>query len=87
MFDSGGVYGTIPSSVLGTGQTSGYVPAGTTISVYSTDGQTLLYSYTTTASNALSVTSGGTMETGYDTVLAATGVHRLQPQRCRDDDL
>ena len=66
MFDSGGLYGTIPSSVLGTGQTSGYVPAGTTISVYTPDGQTLLYSYTTTATNSPSVTSGGTMETGYE---------------------
>ncbi len=65
MFDTAGLHGTIPSSVLGTGQTSGYVPEGTTISVYSTDGQ-LLYSYTTTASNTPAVTSGGTMETGYE---------------------
>jgi hypothetical protein len=65
MFDTGGLHGTIPSSVLRTGQTSGYVPAGTIISVYSTDGQ-LLYSYTTTASNTPAVTSGGTMETGYE---------------------
>ncbi|MGO9353779.1 MAG: hypothetical protein ACLP3C_24210 [Mycobacterium sp.] len=41
------------------------MPEGTTISVYSTDGQ-LLYSYTTTASNTPAVTSGGTMETGYE---------------------
>jgi hypothetical protein len=66
MVDSGGVYGTIPSSVLGTGQNSGYVPAGTHISVYTPDGQTLLYSYTTTATNSPYVTSGGTMETGYE---------------------
>ncbi len=65
MIDSGGVYGTIPSSLLGTGQNSGIVPAGTTISVYTSDGQTLLYSYTTTATNGPSVTSGGIMNTGY----------------------
>jgi hypothetical protein len=41
------------------------VPAGTTISVYTSDGQTLLYSYTTTATNTPFVTSGGTMNTGY----------------------
>src|SRR5262249_93216 len=64
MFDSGGLYGTIPSSVLGTAQTSGYVPAGTTISVYTPDGRTLLYSYTTTATNSPYVT-GSRMETGY----------------------
>ena len=45
--DSGGVNGFIPSSVLDTGQTSGIVPAGTTISVYTSNGETLLYSYTT----------------------------------------
>ena len=66
MFDSGGLYGTIPSSVLGTGQTTGYVPAGTTISVYTPDGHTLLYSYTTTGTNSPYVTSGGRMETGYE---------------------
>ena len=65
MIDSGGLYGTIPSSVLGTGQVSGTVPAGTTISVYTSDGQTLLYSYTTTGTNSPTVTSGGMMETGY----------------------
>jgi hypothetical protein len=63
--DSGGVYGSIPSSVLGTGQVSGTVPAGTTISVYTPDGQTLLYSYTTNATDGPLVTSGGTMNTGY----------------------
>jgi hypothetical protein len=66
MIDSGGVYGTIPSSVLGTGQVSGTVPAGTTISVYTSNGQTLLYSSTTTGTNSPAVTSGGTMETGYE---------------------
>ena len=37
--DSGGVYGTIPSSIAGSG-----VASGDAISVY--DGNTLLYSYT-----------------------------------------
>ena len=62
--DSGGVHGTIPSSVLGTGQTSGAVPAGTTISVYTSNGQTLLYSYTTTNANSPTVISRGLMNTG-----------------------
>ncbi len=65
MFDSGGLYGTIPASVLGTGQTTGYVPAGTIISVYTPDGHTLLYSYTTTGTNSPYVT-GSRMETGYE---------------------
>ncbi len=64
MFDTGGLHGTIPASVLGTGQTTGYVPAGTEISVYSTDGQ-LLYSYTTTSGNSPYV-EGTQMETGYE---------------------
>jgi hypothetical protein len=66
MIDSGGLYGTIPSSVLGTGQVSGNVPSGTIISVYTSDGQTLLYSYTTTGTNSPAITSGGRMETGYE---------------------
>ncbi len=64
--DSGGQYGALPSSVVGVdtvpitlgpfsfGQT---LPAGTTISVYTSDGSTLLYSYTTTASTGPLVTS------------------------------
>ncbi|TVS89405.1 hypothetical protein FPZ47_07110 [Mycobacterium helveticum] len=64
MFDSGGLYGTIPSSLLATGQSSGNLPAGTVISVYAPDGQTL-YSYTTTATNSPYVT-GTRMETGYE---------------------
>jgi hypothetical protein len=67
--DSGGVYGTIPSTLLGTGQTSGTVPAGTVISVYTSDGHTLLYSYTTTATNSPTVTSGGIMNTGFEPFL------------------
>lgn len=64
LVDSGGEYGSIPSSILGTGQTSGSVPAGTTIGVYTDDGLTLLYSYTTTATNSPLVASGQ-MNTGY----------------------
>ena len=58
--DSGGVYGTIPSSVIG----SGTVPPGTVISVYTSNGQ-LLYSYTTNATDGPTVTSGNVMDTGY----------------------
>ena len=46
LIDSGGVYGTIPTNILA-GTPYDYVPAGTKISVYTPDGQTLLYSYTT----------------------------------------
>ena len=46
IIDSGGVYGTIPAYLVG-GQSSGLVPSGTKISVYSADGQTLLWSWTT----------------------------------------
>jgi hypothetical protein len=63
--DSGGVYGTIPSSVIGNSQLSGNLPAGTVVSVYTGDGQTLLYSYTTTATNTPTITSGNVMNTGY----------------------
>jgi hypothetical protein len=62
IIDSGDNFGSIPASVLGTGQTSGTVPAGTVISVFTSNGQ-LLYSYTTTATNGLTVT-GSVMNTG-----------------------
>ncbi len=47
VIDSGGVYGTMPSSVLGgvTPTANGTLPDGTTIAVYTKDG-TPLYSYT-----------------------------------------
>ena len=64
--DSGGVYGTIPSSVIGNSQTSGDLPVGDTVSVYTADGQTLLYTYTTTATNSPTVVSGTTMDTGFE---------------------
>lgn len=56
LIDSGGVYGTMPSNIYSnyvnytdpqSGITSKYVPPNTKISVYTPDGQTLLYSYTT----------------------------------------
>jgi hypothetical protein len=58
------VYGTIPQSLapqLGGGT---LLPAGTEISVYTADGQTLLYSYTTTT-NGPHVVSGDLMNSGY----------------------
>ena len=58
VIDSGGEQGYLPSSV------SGSLPAGTTISVYTSDGSTLLYSYTTTAGNSPTVISGDQMNTG-----------------------
>ncbi len=60
--DSGGVYGTIPSSAVGN---TGSLPVGTEITVYNSDGQQL-YSYTTTATNSPTVTSGGGMNTGFE---------------------
>lgn len=53
--DSGGVYGAMPSSVLeeaGVTPTQlGVLPNGTTVQVYTDDGQTLLYSYTVNSSD------------------------------------
>jgi hypothetical protein len=40
IIDSGGVYGTMPSSIFG-GPVGGNLPAGTLISVYTTGGQPL----------------------------------------------
>lgn len=40
------------------------MPAGSIISVYTGDGSTLLYSYTTTAANSPAVISGDQMNTG-----------------------
>lgn len=64
--DSGGVYGTLPVAVVPTGtpQSNGTIAAGVPISVYASDGQTLLYSYVTDASNGPWVVSSG-MNTGY----------------------
>jgi hypothetical protein len=72
VIDSGGVYGTMPSSVLGnvTPTAGGYLPDGTTVQVYSADGSTLLYSYTVNSATAGSLSpsvvsgDGATMNTG-----------------------
>ena len=51
--DSGGILGSVPDTVYGDGPK---VPPGTKVSVYTEDGETLLYSYTTTRGNTLGVT-------------------------------
>lgn len=68
VIDSGGVHGTIPSTVwTAVGETQ--VPGGMQILVYSADGKTLLYSYTTTNTDAPHVTTDAAqsqqMNTGY----------------------
>jgi hypothetical protein len=57
--DSGGVFGTIPSSL----ESGSSVPSGTTIDVYNQPGGTLLYSYTT----------GNLGSSGYDGPTPVTG--------------
>ncbi|WP_328362147.1 PecA family PE domain-processing aspartic protease [Mycobacterium sp. NBC_00419] len=64
IIDSGGVYGTILQSISG-GAVGSTVPAGTKISVYTADGSTLLYSYTTTSYGSPTVISTGLINTGY----------------------
>jgi hypothetical protein len=69
--DSGGVYGTIPSSLVGN---AGSVPPGTTITVYDSPGGTELYSYTTGTdslgdSTAPTVTSGTSIDSGVEPFL------------------
>ncbi|WP_059014090.1 PecA family PE domain-processing aspartic protease [Mycobacterium sp. M26] len=61
IIDSGGVYGTILQSIVG----SSSVPAGTKISVYTADGSTLLYSFITTSFGSPTVISTGLINTGY----------------------
>ncbi len=62
IIDSGGVYGTMPSSVIGG---SGSLPANTTISVYDDAQKThLLYSYNTNDYQP-TVISSGLMNTGF----------------------
>jgi len=71
IIDTGGVYGTLPSYLIGIppagpGEDPVYAPSGTKISVYTADGQTLLYSYTTAGSNSPTVVGDGDlMNTGY----------------------
>lgn len=70
IIDSGGVFGTMPSSVPGAAAVAvnGAIPNGTEISVYNQNGE-LLYSYTTSetlvGSNGPAVISSGSMNTGY----------------------
>jgi hypothetical protein len=58
IIDSGGVYGTIPSSVIGN------APTGTPISVFAPGDPTALYSYTYGASDSATAISSGLMNTG-----------------------
>lgn len=72
VIDSGGVYGTMPSSVVNaagiTPSANGHLPDGTTIDVYAKDGTTLLYTYTVNSSTpghySPTVVSGNNMNTG-----------------------
>ncbi len=66
VLDSGGNHGTLPGVILGTGQTSGRVPAGTTISISADNNQTPLYTYTTTDTYSPLATDNNTaMNTGF----------------------
>ena len=75
VIDSGGVFGTMPSSVLSasgvTPTSNGYLPNGTTVQVYNSADpatRTLLYEYTVNsavaATHSPTVTSGSSMNTG-----------------------
>ncbi len=64
IIDSGGVHGTMPAYIIGNSQTSGNLPSGTRISVYTNDGQTLLYSYTTSGSERPTVITDTLLNTG-----------------------
>ena len=52
IIDSGGVYGTLNRDLYPGSPAGNSVPAGTKIDVYTADGATLLYSYTTQGGNA-----------------------------------
>lgn len=71
--DSGGVTGTIPSSLLTSSEynsTTDLVNPGTTIAVYADKaGTEELYSYTVTAANDPFVVSGSTMDSGVEPFL------------------
>jgi hypothetical protein len=67
--DSGGVFGTIPSSLAPTGS----VPDGTLISVFNLN-HDLLYSYTTTNSFNISDTSTPDLVSDSPTVVSGTGI-------------
>ena len=63
--DSGGMYGALPPSLFPSAGIGSQVPVGTVISVYTADGETLLYSYTTTATNGPYIWSDTSMNSGY----------------------
>lgn len=64
IIDSGGVYGTLNRSFM-PGQAGANVPAGTKIDVYTADGATLLYSYTTSSgTSATPFIESGLFNTG-----------------------
>jgi hypothetical protein len=64
IIDSGGVFGTLNRSFM-PGETSPDVPAGTKIDVYTADGATKLYSYTTqSGSSATPFIDSGLFNTG-----------------------
>ena len=65
-FDTGGLYGSIPSALVDPGLTGGQLPPGTVVSVYTSGSDPiLLYSYTTTETNTLGVDpTDPTMNTG-----------------------
>jgi hypothetical protein len=71
--DSGGVTGTIPSSLLTSSEynsTTDLVNPGTTIAVYgNSNGTDELYHYTVTAANAPIVVSGSSMDSGVEPFL------------------
>lgn len=71
--DSGGVTGTIPSSLIPSSDynsATGLVNPGTTISLYSDSaGKDLLYTYQVTAANDPLVVSGSTMDSGVEPFL------------------
>jgi hypothetical protein len=69
LIDSGGVVGSVPTSLLGGADT---IPPGTLISVYTKDGSTLLFSYRTTESNSPNVTTEDRVIMGFPAFAAAS---------------
>lgn len=65
IIDSGGVYGTIPQSILTNGTAGQVLSPGELIKVYDETGQQLLYQYTTTGTNSPTIVSSGPLNTGY----------------------
>lgn len=67
VLDTGGIFGQIPMAPFDVdpGWADQDLPAGTVISVYTADGETLLYRYTTTALNSPSWYEDDVFNTGY----------------------